>query len=139
MKQKIFKSWVCFVEYNLHSYNLDRIYHSGFLLTEIELFVVTLLTYRPVLSDLNSLHKADYSLCAKLFQSCPTLRPYGLLSLQVSSLHGIFYARILECLPCPSYSGDLSQPRDWEPGPLYYFLHWQVGSLPLTSPEKLIL
>ena len=35
MKQ-IVKSWLSFVEYNPHSYNLDRIYHSGFLLLEIK-------------------------------------------------------------------------------------------------------
>ena len=33
-------------------------------------------------------------------QPCPTLQPYGLQP-SGSSVHGIFQARILECLPCP--------------------------------------
>ena len=41
------------------------------------------------------------SVCAKLLQSCPTVRYPMNHSLPGSSVHGIIQARLLEWLPCP--------------------------------------
>ena len=55
-------------------------------------------------------------LCAKLFQSCPTLCNPMDCSLPGSSVHGIFQARILERVAMPSSKGSC-QPR-MDPGSL---------------------
>ena len=51
-------------------------------------------------------------------------------SLPSSSVHGILQAKILEWIVMPP-------PRDLLTQGLY-LLHWQVGSLPLVPPEKLL-
>ena len=53
-------------------------------------------------------------------------------SLPGSSVHGILQARILEWVAISS-SWDLPDP-EIEPATLNVYLHWQVGSLPLTPP-----
>ena len=60
-------------------------------------------------------------------------RAYGLQP-SGSSVHGILQARILEWVAVPSSRGS-SGPRD-QTRESYIYLHWQVGSLPLTSPRK---
>ena len=58
-------------------------------------------------------------------------------SLPGSSVHGILKARILEWIAMPSSKGS-SWPRD-QTSVSYVYLHWQVGSLPLTpsrSPQS---
>ena len=72
-------------------------------------------------------------MCAKLFQSCPTLcnpmnyGPYG------SSVHGISRTRRPEWSAMPSSRGS-PPPRDWTC--VLCLLHWQAGSLPLMPPGK---
>ena len=59
-------------------------------------------------------------------QSCPTLCDPRDCSPLVSSVHGIFQARILEWVAISSSRGSSQRlnPR------LLYLLHWQAGSLP---------
>ena len=49
---------------------------------------------------------------SKVTQLCPTLCDPMDCSLPRSSIHGIFQARVLECIAI-SFSGGSSQPRDW--------------------------
>ena len=51
---------------------------------------------------------------AEVAESCPTLcNPMDCVySLPGSSIHGIFQARVLECIAI-SFSRESSQPRDW--------------------------
>ena len=62
----------------------------------------------------------------------PTLCNHMECSPQDSSVHGILQARILEwvAMPLGIFLTQGSNPH------LLYLLHWQVGSLPLASPEK---
>ena len=70
--------------------------------------------------QINSILKVIYKVCLKLiacvcaksFQSCPTLRDPVDCSLPGSSVHGILQARILEWVAMPSSRG-YSWPRDW--------------------------
>ena len=55
-------------------------------------------------------------------------------SLPCPSVHGIFQARILECVDI-SFSRGSSQPKDQTHG-LLCLLHWQVGSLPAEPSGK---
>ena len=55
-------------------------------------------------------------------------------SLPGSSVCGILQARILEWIAMPSSKGS-SWPRD-QTRVSYVYLHWQVGSLPLTPSKK---
>ena len=57
-------------------------------------------------------------------------------SLPGSSVHGIFQAKILQWV-ATSYFWGSSQPRDHPC--LLRLLHWQVDSLPLAPPAKVIL
>ena len=70
-------------------------------------------------------------MCAKAFQSCPTLcYPMGCHP-QGSSVHGILQARILEdchALLQEIFPTQVSNPR------LLCLLHWQAGSSPLAPP-----
>ena len=52
-------------------------------------------------------------------------------SLQGSSVHGIFQARVLEWVAV-SFSRGSSPPRDQT----HSLLHWQADSLPLSHQEK---
>ena len=66
--------------------------------------------------DLFSLHSSQvcfpvHCVCAKLFQSCPTLCNPMDCSLPDSSVHGILQVRILEWVDI-SYSRGSPQPRD---------------------------
>ena len=54
---------------------------------------------------------------------------------QGSSVHGILQARILEWVALP-FSRDLPNPGIELTSP--HLLHWQVSSLPLAPPEKLL-
>ena len=74
-----------------------------------------------------------YLLCTKPLQSCPALCDPMECRLPCSSVHGILQARILEWVAMPSSRGS-SQPRDWNC--ISYFLHWQVGSLPVAPPRS---
>ena len=88
------------------------------------------------LSLTNSRHNPSV-LRAKLLQSCLTLCGPMDCSLPGSSVHGILQARILEWVVMPSSRGS-SQPRDRT---LVFscLLHWQMSSLPLVPPEKLLI
>ena len=71
---------------------------------------------------------------AKLLQSCLILCHRMDCSPPGSSVHGILQVRILEWVAMPS-------SRDQDPSQgsnlrLLCLLHWQMGSLPLGSPEK---
>ena len=70
--------------------------------------------------------------CAKSLQWYPTLCDPIDCSPPGSSVHGILQARILEWVAMPSSRGS-SQPRN-RTQVSYSVLHWQAGSLPLTSP-----
>ena len=76
-------------------------------------------------------------MCVKSFKSCPTVCDPMDCSLPGSSVHGIFQARILEWVAMPS-SRDLPPLRDRTHPGLLPLLHWQVGSLPLAPPGKLV-
>ena len=52
-----------------------------------------------------------------------------------SSVHGIFQARILECIAV-SFSRGSSRPRDQTLSHRLRLLHWQADSLPLAPPGK---
>ena len=71
---------------------------------------------------------------AKLLQSCPALCNTMDYNLPVSTVHGIFQARILKWVAVPSSRGS-SRLRDWTLISLH-LLHWQVGSLPLVPSGK---
>ena len=72
---------------------------------------------------------------AKSLQSCPTLCDPIDCSPPGYSVHGILQARILEWVAMPS-PGNIPDPGI---EPVYFMLlHWQVGSLPLLPPGKLI-
>ena len=74
---------------------------------------------------------------AKSLQSCPILcNPMG-CSPPVSSVPGIFQARILEWVAMFSSRG-FSWPQGSNPC-LLCLLNWQVGSLPLVPPGKPLL
>ena len=57
-------------------------------------------------------------------------------SLPGSSVHGILQTRILEWITMPSSRG-IFLTQGLNPH-LLHLLHWQMGSLPLPPPEKLI-
>ena len=67
-------------------------------------------------------------------QLCPTLHDPMDCGLPGSSGHGIFQARILECV-ASSFSRESSQPRD-QTLSLFQVLRWQAGSLPGEPPGK---
>ena len=73
--------------------------------------------------------------CAKSLQSCSFFCDAMDCSPQGSSVHGILQARILECVAMP-FPRDLPNPGIKPTSPL--LLHWQVGSLPLAQPGKLL-
>ena len=64
---------------------------------------------------------------------CPTLRPPMDWSPPGSSVHGIFQARILECVAI-SFSRGSSRSRDQTCVSLHFLL-WKVDSLPLSFPR----
>ena len=71
--------------------------------------------------------------CAKLLQSCPALcNPIG-CSPQVSSVHGIFQARILEWVAIPFHRGP-SQPTDQTCTGLYIFADFKNHFLRIWYP-----
>ena len=76
-------------------------------------------------------------MCAKSFQSCPTLYNHVDCSLPGSSVHAILQARILEWVAMPSSKGS-SRPRD-QPPHLLCLLHWQAASLLMAPSGKPIL
>ena len=57
---------------------------------------------------------SDHHACMRAvsFQSCPALCDPMYCCPPVSSVHGIFQARILECVAMPSFRGS-SRPKDW--------------------------
>ena len=67
-------------------------------------------------------------------QLCPTLHDPMDCGLPGSSGHGIFQARMLECV-ASSFSRESSQPRD-RTLCLFHVLRWQAGSLPGEPPGK---
>jgi len=77
-----------------------------------------------------------WSLVVSVAQSCPTLCNPTDCSPPGSSVHGILQARILEWIAI-SFSRGPSQPRD-QTHVSYVLLHWQVGSLPLVPPGKVV-
>ena len=76
-------------------------------------------------------------LSAQSFQLCPTLSNPVDCSPPGSSVHGILQARKLEWVAMP-FSRGSSQPR-YQTQVSYIYLSWQVGSLPLVPPGKLVL
>ena len=99
-------------------------------------------TFWPFMASLGtvmvSLSKSFSSLmyCAcvcSATQSCPTLWDPVDCSPPGSSVHGIFQARILECLAI-SFSKRSSWPRGQTS--ISCVLHRQAGSLPLAPPGK---
>ena len=74
--------------------------------------------------------------CAKLLQSCPTLRLHGLYSPPGSSVHGILQARILEWVAISFYKGS-SQPRDWTQVSSiagWFFTIWAAREAQISNP-----
>ena len=76
-------------------------------------------------------------MCAKSFQSCPTLCHPMDSCLPGSSVHGILQARILEWVAMPSVLGDLSDPGIKQAAPACPAL--QVDSLPLSHQLNLFV
>ena len=71
---------------------------------------------------------------AKSLQSCSTFCSTMDYSLQGSSVHDSFQARILEWVAMSSSRGVF--PTQGSNQHLLSLLHWQVGSLPLVPPGK---
>ena len=69
-------------------------------------------------------------MCAKSFQSCPTIQDPMDCSLLGSNVQGLLQARILQWVGIPTSRGS-SRPRD-----LLSLMHWQAGSLPVVPPGK---
>ena len=74
------------------------------------------------------------STAAKSLQSCLTLCNLMDYSPPGSSVHGTLQARILEWVAMPSSRGIF--PTQGSNQCHLCLLHWQAGSLPLTSPGK---
>ena len=76
-------------------------------------------------------------MCARSFQSGPTLCNHMDCNLPGSSVHAILQARILEWVAMPSSKGSF-RPRD-QPPHLLCLLPWQTGSLLIAPSGKPIL
>ena len=76
-------------------------------------------------------------MCVKLLQSCLTLCDPMDCSLPGSPVHGLLQARILEWVATRSSRGIF--PTQGLYPCLLGLLHWQADSLPLVSPQKLVV
>ena len=85
--------------------------------------------------DSNYVGLTNITICVVTLVMSDSFRPCGLWP--GSSVHGTSQARILEWVAMPSSRGS-SQPRDQTCISLLHLVHWQVGSLPLAAPGKLL-
>ena len=80
-------------------------------------------------------HTNSFFATAVCSKSCPNLSEPMDCSPPVSSVRGIFQARILEWVSISFSRGSIFPTQGSNP-PLLVLLHWQAGSLPLAPPGK---